>query len=164
MMPRLAPCYNDAVNAKERAELMRMLGTADERTLDVYQIAMELRRAQLHEAKLAAKRGLPPRGDYDTLKTHMDLAQEQATKKRRGRPMLSEHPFPRRLEALGLTVRDVIADLRANHGLVVRRASTVRSWYAEGRDGRSIPERFVKAFQGKPYLIPRSAWVNGITD
>lgn len=109
-------------------------------------------------AEHAKRKGLQPYPDYDTLKTRMQLQDAETPKKpRRGRPMLSEHALPARLKVLKKTVVDVAKELKVSR-------TTVRSWYAEGDAARAIPERFVKFFERKPYEIPRSAWVNGITD
>lgn len=110
----------------------------------------------------AVRGHLRRRGEYDTVKTHMqpnaaDAAARPYGKPRRGRPMVSEHALPARLKVLGKTVVDVARELKVSR-------TTVRSWYAEGEAARAIPERFVAIFERKPYLIPRSAWTNGITD
>jgi hypothetical protein len=41
---------------------------------------------------------------------------------------------------------------------------TVRSWYATGEAARRIPRSWQKHLSAAPYLIPESAWRNGVTD
>lgn len=61
--------------------------------------------------------------------------------------------------------------IRRVHGSVAKFAeekglfsTTVRSWYASGEAARKIPRRWVEALKKKPYLVPESAWKNGIEE
>lgn len=80
---------------------------------------------------------------------HMHTAISQ---KSIGRPLTSKHPFPARCVALHGSV------LAAAKTLGFKTSSTIRSWYAEGPEGRPIPELWVERLSKKPWSIPRGAW------
>ena len=84
-----------------------------------------------------------------------NMAQPQVEPpRRRGRPTVSKHPFPR-------AVGNVAAWAR-KHGL---ERETVKSWFAVGDAGRPIPARWAKLIErehGVP-ATPRT-WPNGIRD
>ncbi len=68
-----------------------------------------------------------------------------------GRPIISEHPFPARAVELHGSIRAAAAALGFP-------AATVRSWYAEGKDGRPIPAMMRDRLAKRPWSIPRDSW------
>ena len=83
-------------------------------------------------------------------------AQTQVRHERRGRPTETKHPFPRALEARGITVTEW-AD---KHG---HSRGRVKSWFMTGSGGRRIPRDVAEAIE-KELGIPATArtWKNGI--
>ena len=77
---------------------------------------------------------------------------------RRGRPLETKHPFPRKLTQLKPPM--TVTAWAERHGYDRAR---VKSWYAEGDGGRSIPRDIAESIE-KELGIPatRSTWKNGI--
>jgi hypothetical protein len=84
---------------------------------------------------------------------------------RRGRPLEAKHPFPRALEAAGMTV----SAWALKHG---HDRARVKSWFAEGDGGRRIPRDVAEAIEKemgvdakKRPLVPATlaTWKNGIS-
>lgn len=84
--------------------------------------------------------------------------------RRRGRPTKSKHPFPRALEAKGLTVAEWAVANKLDRSLV-------KSWFAPGAAGRRIPAfwatRIAKEFRDPKTgesVVPATedVWRNGI--
>lgn len=89
-----------------------------------------------------------------------DMAHEQHVPepRRRGRPLQTQHPFPRALEAKKLGV----VDWAEKHNVP---RETVKSWYSEPPTGRSIPRHWAKVIE-RELKIPATVdtWKNGIQE
>ncbi|MEP6652068.1 MAG: hypothetical protein ABJA82_01850 [Myxococcales bacterium] len=106
--------------------------------------------------------GLSPAANYRSLSTTMEHA--LAASSRAGRPLVSEHLFPRTLKAHGSDVEKWARE----KGLPIKR---VRSWFASGDGARRIPrdiaesiEREFGADQAGVPVLPATlfTWPNGI--
>ena len=85
----------------------------------------------------------------------MDMAQSPEPR-RRGRPLVSNHPFPRALEERGLTIAAWARKHRVDRAVV-------KSWFAPPPAGRRIPIKAAMLIE-KELDIPATAevWINGI--
>jgi hypothetical protein len=108
--------------------------------------------AELFEAVAEEHRNevLHDKHNSSTLK-HVDTSISQKTI---GRPLTSKHPFPARCVELHGSVR------AAAKALGFKTASTIRSWYADGPEGRPIPEDWQAKLAKAPWNIPARAWRN----
>lgn len=91
-----------------------------------------------------------------TISHNMAQTQEDTKPRRRGRPTMSEHAFPRALEAAGTNV----TEWAKKHKL---EREMVKSWFAPGVHGRRIPRRWAEAI-AREFSLPATdeVWTNGI--
>lgn len=84
-----------------------------------------------------------------------NMAQPQVEVRRRGRPTRSKHPFP---VALGAKT---VAEWAREHD---QERETVKSWFATGKAGRSIPEFWAKLIEREYPTVKanETVWRNGI--
>ncbi len=73
----------------------------------------------------------------------------------RGQRLKSKHPFPRK-------AREVDGSVAATARKLGVTDSAARSWYVTTEAARKIPDAIAKKLEAAPYLIPLSAWKNGI--
>jgi len=108
-------------------------------------------------ARVDASR-LKSRNKARTISRNMAHAESAAAQRRRGRPAVSDHPFPRALEGAGSSV----AEWARKHGVD---RSVAKSWYAPPPGGRRIPARMAKAIE-REFGVPATeeVWTNGIKD
>jgi hypothetical protein len=71
--------------------------------------------------------------------------------KRIGRPVTSEHPAAVKAVKLYGSIKAAARSISVH-------PSTFRSWYADGEEGRPIPESKVELLARSPWNIPKSAW------
>lgn len=133
---------------------------------DVTGAAKQFMRAELWRATAAEMdrqgmgrlpKPLPGANKARKIGTDMELAREGA-RARAGRPVSSDHPFPRRLEETGSSV-----DAWARKRGLPRK--TVAAWYAPKPHGRRIPRKHAETI-ARELGIPADPenWPNGISD
>jgi hypothetical protein len=110
------------------------------------------------EIKAEAADRLPGQNKARTIPEDMAQTQKAHEPRRRGRPLKTQHPFPRALEAKGSHVAEW-----ADKHKVPR--ETAKSWHSPPPTGRSIPRHFAKVIE-RELKIPATldVWKNGIQD
>lgn len=111
------------------------------------------------EMETEGKASLPFADLARILRERMHLARKvEAKLQRPGRPVESEHPFPRKLEERG----DSVVKWAKRHKVGRKKAE---SWYAPKPNGRKIPLIFAKMLE-KELGIPAEPafWPNGIRE
>lgn len=93
---------------------------------------------------------------------NQDVSPITPRRDRRGRPIQSEHPFPRAVEASGSSVQEWAKRKNLN-------IKTVRAWYSADKEaGRRIPRAYAdlieREFKDGPIQVPATlaTWVHGI--
>ena len=110
--------------------------------------------AELIDAVVAERLHLE---DRTNIVPNMQVPISEPRRSRRGRPRETTHPFPKALEAKGMTV----TAWAAKHG---HDRVRVKSWFAEGSGGRRIPREEAERIE-KELGVPATirTWKNGIS-